>query len=443
MKHLGYRYILISLVVAAVCAGIAYFMPKSLRAVSVAYFPMSQTQALSASALLGGSSGSRAGGTVIGLGGAIEYPLTGAGVDMALGIALSNTTLNRVIQVNHLEEKWHCSYLDAFKKVQGSLAVNVDKDTGFLDMTYEDRDPDLAVSVLNAVEAVVKAKSEDLTLDLSRRNRAFVQNLLSDAIAKRSVLEARWMNIVGKSGVSSTTALLTNYYLAAGKLGDVDAQLSSAHSKLEAYENTLSKLYSKSTPQELALGYSEVADTSGVLASLAKALQERRLKLADDMAKYQVSSPEVRLSRTALATAESLARKTLQDRLKGVKLSFQPALMEANSQYFALKSQANSYRELLKQLTEQLKRSSGSEVRTTLAKADFEAADALVRQLQKEVATALIAEQRDPARFELIDAPHVDLLYKSPRPTLVAVVSFFLALLIQLVPQIRKLVVLE
>jgi hypothetical protein len=367
----------------------------------------------------------------------------GAGPQTAIGILTSRSSIENLIKHFNLTERWHKNYSDTFHKVESSISINTDKDSGFVRIAFESTDKGLAVDAVRTLLAFLQAQSGTLSVNVSRQNRIFVESRLKSAQDTRQMRERVMVEATTKSPLATSQDLQKSYMEARSHLAQVEASLSGATAKISAISKSLDQLYTSNGTSESGIARGSAVSANDELATITKELATRRLLLEDAMSTYRSGAAELERAKSDYRNAQQVSISIGKSRKVGVAGRFDPALTAANSEAAELKATVDGYKRFLILLEGELRRSPVEAAFIDRMKADLLASQEQVNRLEQELALARIAEERDPSRFEVVDQAAIDPDFSSPKKGLIAAVVFAIALVLQGVPYLRKLVVFE
>jgi uncharacterized protein involved in exopolysaccharide biosynthesis len=429
--HFAHRVLL----VAAACGLLAYAATFTVspryRAAESLYFPMANAGARGPLQILRGGGDGGAGSVPLFAGG-LSSPLVGSAPDAAIGIINSRSCLRHVVREHDLARVYRVSEGDAIKMLAGRLRAHVDAQ-GFLTIEADDEDPRRAARIIHSVRDYLQEMSSELSLNVSRRNREFVERQLAEMRADAAVKQAAFARRAGRpsANIDEMRGMLAE---AAKQREEAQIRLDAARSEIRSSEDTLRKLLNQSGSFE-----GKVAAINALyqnLDSLTTALEQRRLDLEDATAAFTGTSAEVRAAREKSQSSEQVASDLLAMRKKNLEAGLEPTLMAAKAQIASLENTARGYDTFMKRLTSNLSTAARDYTDAEVAKLEFEASMESVRLLESELALARIAEERDPARFEVVDPAEPTDHPVYPRRVVIAGLVFFLAFAIQVAPKI-------
>jgi len=437
------------LTIAVIAGVVGYFLamllPKTYASGASLYFPSSGAKPPSSfQALTGASSLEGDPGSVSNLGGAYTSPLVGSGPQTATGILLSRTCLTEVVQKLGLTKRWDLSEFAAYDKLYGGVSVAQSK-SGLLEIEVNLNDPKLCKDVIDHMVAHLLRRSEELTINLSKKVRKQVEQKYlesrEEVIAKRERYERLLQGLPVTDGPEFAKALLAMK----GRLDEAKVEYQAAARQLAVSKNQASKLLdpNKAYPGNLDALKADASGGAGGLdaksiQTLAAELERRTIELNDAAKTFAPSSPEYRDLKKRLGAVEALAAKVISARQKDYQEGRRPELFRLESQIEVLKVTIDAYSKIVSDYER-----TGSEIPKASAaimdgRSEFEAALKKRELLEAELSRAKIAEERDPSRFEVVDQAIVQSSPVAPRKGMIAVAFFLFALVAQFLPQLFR-----
>lgn len=429
----------LSLIAAILAFFICLLVRPTWKADCSFYFPLKSPSAAGLSALKVGP-GQGDPGSVDLLNSSLVTPLPGSAPSTAISILTSYSSIMQIVDQLNLTNEWHVSEKVAFLRVKKYLSADVDDSGNILNVSYLDSNQDLAAKIVKVVGQILDAKSKDLSLNIGRSNRIFVGERLSASKA-RLAKSASALEKAASQGTDTTSETLFKTYLDQKSiLTGTEASYAGLEAKLEAISKGLKDYYSAGGP-ELLSSSPGVTSANGELASISNQLGQRKIQLEDALAKYQKNTGEVKNAERDYNSVHSLAVKANSRLLAGVAGKYDPALVEVYGQKIALAATLQKYRDATDALYQKLMEAPATSVQFQSRMADFKRSEEQVSSLSAQYELAKIAEQRDPSRFEVLDAPHIDPSYVFPHKGLIAGSVFVLVFVLTFVPNLRKVVI--
>jgi hypothetical protein len=420
----------------------SYLMPKGYSSYQTLYFPLAQ-QSGAASAVasaLKGSSDSGDSSGVSSLKGLLTTPVVASGPQTAIGILTSNTCYRDVIKRLKLKELWKVDDVKALKTVSDAVNVRTDKNN-FLRIEATAGSPKLAKNMVEALYTHLESRAQDLTFNLSAKNRKIIEQSLKDVETRTQLAQDGLVASLSRSGVTTLDTVEKAYGEARARLDQ--AQLDEVKAEVQLRQIELNLRASLGGTPGLdaleAVSNSGVENGSKALSDLASQLVERRTALADATKRFQSDTPEYRDAQNAASNAEKAVADYMASQKENLAKGISPQLIRAKAELSALKQVSKSNQRLL----DSYGRSLQSVPSTEDARRRYEGLLELRKYLGSELEIAKIAEMRDPSRFEIVDPPVENEEAVSPRRTLIAGALFLLALGIQIIPLASRKVKFE
>lgn len=436
-------------VIAVIAAVVGYFLamllPKTYSSTASLYFPSSGAKPPSSfQALTGASSLEGDPGSVSNLGGAYTSPLVGSGPQTATGILQSRTCLTEVVQKLGLTKRWDMGEYAAYDKLAGGVSVAQSK-SGLLDIQVSLEDPKLCKEVVDLMLAHLLRRSEELTVNLSKKVRKQVEQKYlesrEEVKAKRDRYERLLRGLPVTDGPEFAKALLAMK----GRLSEAKIEQLAASKQLAVAKRQAASLLdpTKKYPGNVdALKADAAAGAGGIdaksMQSLAAELEKRTIEINDAAKTFAPSSPEYKDLKKRLSSVEALAANVISARKKDFQDGRRPELFRLESQVEVLKVTIDGYERIVSDYEQ-----TGSEIPKASAqildgRSEFEAALKKRELLEAELSRAKIAEERDPSRFEVVDSAILQPSPIAPRKGMIAVAFFMLALVAQFLPQLFR-----
>lgn len=447
------RLFIRSIIWGIIAGALAYiavmlFVPKQFASSTALYFPAAQSKSTGGFAALAGlgGDGEPDGATVSNLRGALVSPLVASAPQTAIGILTSRTALGEAVDKHKLAEHWKINRDIAINRLFASVNARVEK-SGFLKVDVQIDDPTIARDVLVTLQNHLAKRATELSFNLSSKNRKFIETQIADA--QRRVSEARsdYSSSLSDGLTGSIDQMSRFYFDTRGKLEEAKVSRAAIEQQIRSQKSLLSKLYSmdgndgvkprvleSATPN----GADKASSTSGTLAALALALQEKRLALKEAAGKFTEDAPEFQAARDRLKEVESYAQSQMNKLKKEVDGGVAPQLLAAESQLKALDATVGEYQKILDRYEARLLKAPADAASTEIARAEFTGALQNLAMLKQEREYALIAEQRDPARYEIVDKAEINNDPVAPRKGLIAIGFFMLGALVGAVSGLTK-----
>lgn len=422
------RCALVALFVAALAFAGTFLMKEKFQAQMSLYFPLAQTRTGGLTALAG--QGDDGGGTIMSLDGALVAPLVGSGQRAAVGLLKSREARVYVAKQLDLPKRWDTQLERAVAKLGDKTELRVDEN-GLLWVSYISPDRELARQIVDAYYQSLNVLSQRLTINVSRRNREIVADLRDKKRAEVAGLEQRLVERISRLDFADRDSLRRIYLEARAKLASITADASAANASLASIDQSLQTLYREARTSPGAIA---------ALGDLAKALQERAVELETARRVFAPNSAELREVATRAGAAQKVTEDVVRSKEGLADRRADPAISDLAAKVAGLAASANSYATEVEKLRGELVRQPQSMVLVDRAKRDLELANEGLAQLEREYQVAVIAETRDPSKFELVDAPYALDVPVAPNRRLIAMLAFAFAALVQIVPLAGRLI---
>jgi uncharacterized protein involved in exopolysaccharide biosynthesis len=403
------RQILVSAVATAVVAGGTYvvvgLMPKTYESSFSILFPASSPSSGGGlSSILGGSGPSAADLAAVPIPGGMAVPLVGSSPGSAKGILESRNARRAVVRKLALDKKWRMTENQAAIELQENVRVRID-DNGFLTARAYAEDPVLAQQIAESLLGHLDSEAVELTLNVSRRNRQALEERLKAgekavATAERQLVSARRDHPM--ADIDSLSALLAD---GLKQTTQARAAASAARQRLTALEDGYRKALALGGDESNALSAVAAGPLGAGLTELSKQLQARRVELEEAKRLFTERSPEFKQATERAKGAEGAAERVLADARASLgKGSFAPTIV-ARAELEALEQSVRSYEASMGEYEALLKRSPQDSAIVAAADLRYQSALRNTEMIRTALEQAIVAEARDPARFEVVDEP--------------------------------------
>ncbi len=415
--------------IALGCAVLTYFATFLFRprfaATESLYFLMNQD---SAGAL--GMKPTLQDGGVSSLNGALTSPLVGARIQTAIGILESKSCAQYLAQHAHLADHYGLPEEKAIGLVKQRLRTDSDKN-GFLRIDFEDEDKDTAKLVLQEAQNYLSQMSEKLSLNASKKNREFIERRLAqakkDLVARQNALAKD----MGRSPSANPELLQENLLDFRKEYEEAKNKSVSAHAEIRASKLALNKILSGSKSfSGKVIVLNSIFEN---LSYLTEDLQKRRLALVDAAALYQPNDPELRAVEQNQANADRVINSLVEEEKRDVANGAAPSLATAQATLASLDQATSAFASLMSKLNAEYGSAAYDAATIESAHRDFGSAQTRVTMLEGELETALIAEARNPDRFQVLDTPDLTGEVAFPKRSMLALLVFVIILAAQLV----------
>lgn len=407
------RIILLSACAGVLAFGLSFFFRPKYESYATYYFPMT-SQGSSLLAVAGAPSGDA--GVVSNLGGALTSPVVGSAPQTAIGILSSRACRQRVIELTTAEGVSSPVLND--KDLDDATDARLDRN-GLLRLSVTTESPEVAQKIVQSYQTAFEEIAQNLTLNVSKKNRQLIEARLKKLKNDADTTSRELLTALSRPGA-------VNAELAKSSIEETERQLIAARqlraatkAKVRGLMESLIKFYDSGEV------VSNPGDTNA--SPLMTALQNRQLEFEDTRKAFMPSSPEYQRSEEVYLNASKLVRQLANRKAELAKAGIDPQTIVAASDYSA---QLAAERELEKQLSatrRRAKKTATDETTIDGLTARSEQLNKTIAQLESEYQLAVIAEARDPSRFEILDKPEIDLKPVFPRRILIAALAFAIA----------------
>lgn len=407
-----------TLVSSAVVYGICFVLPKTYESEEVLMFPNGAAGAQSlASQFFNGGANQGSDSVSFGLPGSISTPLVGSSSNVAMGIMESRTCREYVSDKLELQQKWRMSKQKVVAELKKKARVRID-DNGFVVITGQAGDAELAQQIALVTFEYLDKGAKGLTRNLSHKNRVSLEARLK--VSKEATDRAR-MDLVRTAVTSPMVDKVAITSLLAGglqKVAEARAAVNAAEGKVESYTAMVKRALARGDDvgSLQAVGGGTV---DAALQTLAQDLATRRLEFETAQSIYTEDSPEYKLAldrvksgRKAVADTVSQARASLQNK------SF-PPMIPVQSELAGLKQSVKIFEASLAEYRKMALKAPQDASLVQMKEAQFQTALRTWQNLEFQVAQAEINEERDPARYEVVDEAVVNSEPIAPRKGLI------------------------
>jgi len=371
------------------------------------YFPLSSPTPSGLAQLSGITPGDK--GSIGGLNGALSSPLIGSAPQTAIGIFGSRTCRTLVredlqrqgIDVSDLTEK----------RLDEMTDVKMDRN-GMIRLEVDTPKPELSQTIVRSYQKAFEAIAQKLTLNVSKRNRVLIEERLTKLNARADKLERLALEAVARPNVIDLDLAKEALTEAEKQRIEASQKRAGIEAKLRSMMVSLGRIYDSEIKQPGINGTS----TEPLIA----ALEERRLAFEDARKAFMPGSAELERAERDYVTASKLIGGLAKNKQALAAAGIDPQSVEAVSDYAGMRA---AERELANQISDLKRRATHSALDKDTVdglKADLLQTRKNISQLDSEYQLALIAEARDPSRFEVLDEPEVDPRSVFPRRLLIA-----------------------
>ncbi|BDI28894.1 hypothetical protein CCAX7_009450 [Capsulimonas corticalis] len=395
----------LAVVAGVVAFGVASVLPKQYRTESTLYFPSAGDSGagsiISALNGFGGGGVGDKGGSVGLLGGMISSPQVASGPNTSIAILTSVRCQTQVAQICHLQEHYHTTRMPIVLKMLTAASTFAVNKNGLLQVEIADQDPHVAAAINQAYLDTLKSIATDLSVDVSRRNRIFIEERLKTQRAKLTAQESLYSEmqksptqaLTGTAGsdklVSAYVELQTQANQAAIDLSAVDARI--------RWQTGVAKAASGPS-----------LDAASVIPKVQPSVErlrglESRFSIAQ--ATLGPDNPDYRYLQIQVELARREVRSEVERELNQTQSGIAPEVSTLYATRAALQAQHDGLNRSLTQLKDKVVAIPVTKMREAHMTAEVETGEKLVAMLETEAERARLAEARDSTTFEVIDPP--------------------------------------
>jgi hypothetical protein len=423
-KTLWIRAVLIALGCAVIVYAATYLVRPRYAVTESLYFPLSQDSAGG----LGFRPTAQGDSSVSTFQGALSSPLVGAKTQTAIGILESRSCAAYLVSAANLAKHYGVSPQKAIGVVHLRLRTDTDKN-GFLKVDYEDEDKGVGVEVLKKAQSYLGLMSEKLSLNLSQKNLAFVQARIKQVRADLAKKQLTLAMATAKNPSANPDLLQKNLLDIRNEYDVARSQAAGAQAEIAQSEHIYRQILAGANTfagRMIALGLYEN------LSYLSDDLQKRRLALVDAAAKYRSSDPDLRAVQRDQADANGVAGSLVDAQKIDLKQGVTPKLTEAKSRLASLEATTAAYGSIIAKLDDEFVRSAVDAGDIASASRDFKSGSDRLTELERELDLSMVAVERNPERFQVVDAPYATGEVAFPKRTMIAFLVFVVVLCAQL-----------
>jgi uncharacterized protein involved in exopolysaccharide biosynthesis len=428
------RYIRAIPLVTALAAGlIAYivtlFIPKVFRSEATLYFPMSGDMTQGALGTLANltrpGSVMERGGAVSLFGGMLVSPQVATGPQTAIAVLASARCRERVCDQLRLPAKWNLPRGKALEKLENSVTFGVDKN-GLLAMQADDRDPNLSAEILDSYIATLGELAKELSLNVSYRNRIFLESRLNRARLRLTEIERKMLLAMEND---PNPELIAGSGKAGEALIDLESERNRARITLEGVEAQLE--WQQNVMKTLDNG-AQLPSNSTIARAERTRVRELEAEFAIIKIQFGPDNPRYRTVEGELKAAREQLRQEMERVAGAVTKGVAPEVIGLWSQRASLEAQVEGLDRAFRQIGQRLSSVPRRQLERERLQREMRFTTDLVGMLEIETERARIAETRDATAYQVVDNPEPPEEPFWPRKLftsgLAAVAGFFLGL---------------
>jgi|GEM_PF-5367618 len=408
----------VTLVTSVIVYGVCTLLPKTYESEQVLIFPAAAASSSNlASSFFNSSGGSGGDLPSYSMPGSISSPLVSSVPGVATGILNSRNCRDFVADKLDLDRRWKMSRQKVREELKRKGRVKTD-DNGLLVITGQAQDPKLAFGIVNAMFEYLGSGSVQLTLNFSRRNRKALEDRLT---AGESDME--------KARLALDSAILTHPFfdsLAIQELitdvlkkhGDARVGLKAAEAKYAHYVVQINDALIHGGD----LGSLQAAGGGTIdraLETMAGDLQKRKLDFEDVQKSFTAKSPEYMAASKRVQAGKKVLDKTIGEAKASLKRGGFAPLVAVQSELEGLRQSVRTFDSILAEYKRMALRSPQDATVVKIKQAQFDTAVRVSEGIRMQLAQAQINEDRDPARYEVVDEAVVNTEPTAPRKGLI------------------------
>lgn len=417
------RQIIIALaftvVSSAIVYGICTVLPKTYESEQVLLFNTSSSASGSnlAASFFNSSGGAGSDPPSYSAPGSISSPLVGYATSVATGILTSRSCREYVASKLDLEKRWKMSRQKVVEDLKRKVKVRTDEN-GMLSITGQAQDPQLACDLVKSMFEYLGSGSVQLTLNFARRNRKALEDRL--AASQTDVEKAQFALV--KAFVSHPYVDTVGIQ---GLLADVLKKHSEARVELKAAEAKYN-LYQAQIKTALDHG-GDLGSLQAVgggtmdsaLATLAQDIQKRKLDFEDAQKQFTSRSPEYQAAVKRVQAGRKVFDNTINEAKANLQRKGFAPLIAVQSDIQGLRESVKTFDRILEEYKKMALKSPQDASYVKIKQSQFESAVRISESLRAQLAQAVINEDRDPARYEVVDDAVVNSEPVAPRKGLI------------------------
>ncbi|MCW5936502.1 MAG: hypothetical protein KIT11_04255 [Fimbriimonadaceae bacterium] len=409
------RQVVVVVAVSGVAAALAYlftgFLPRVYQSQASLFFPASSSAPqLLLSQTISSSPANAGDSPLYAAPGGLSSPVIGSSPQTAIGILKSKTCRLFVVDKLELDKAWKLSRMDAAAELSDKVGIRQDEN-GMVNISVQVESPALAQEIGKALIGHLDSEGVRLTLNLGAKNRQVLESRVKEAERVVDRSEDRLTQVMREHPYTDQDALQELFTTSLKNLVEARAARDASQQKLREIESTLRRAMETKDKEEALQALGGQAGLSQAINSLAAELTKRRIALEDAKKTFTEQSPEFKAAVDSAEAAKITAERTVDQIKIGIDKRFVAPIALAEADFAALDQAVKTYEAALSQFEAMLKRAPSDAAAVQRAKADFENAMRLLASNRIGLEQARITEERDPARYQVIDPPD-----ENPRP---------------------------
>jgi uncharacterized protein involved in exopolysaccharide biosynthesis len=407
-------------IIAAVAAGIMAFLiagilPKIYKSNSALYFPNSGDPSNSLlgslSAGLGkGNAIQEKGGQVSLFGGALVSPQVASGPPTAIAVISSLNCRKRVAKLLDLPRRWNLPNEKTWKKLDSEVSYSVDKN-GLLALECADYDRQLSADILNAYIKTLKNLAEELSLNLSTRNRKFLEGRLAQWHLRMQTLESKLKSMSTRDPDTALSIGATSE--AAKAVVDLESELTKTRVALEGVNGELA--YEQQATNSAVKSGADLPKHAAIAGEERRRVSALEYQFSLVKAQYGPDNPQYRLLDEQLKMAKKQLQQEIDREGRALSKGIAPEVVATWARRASLEVQVDTLDRALKQVKSRLRGVPLRQLEREHIQQELKSIRSIIELQEMEAERARVAETRDTTTFEVIDPPDVQSEPAAPR----------------------------
>lgn len=389
-----------TVVSAAIVYGICFLLPKTFESEQTILFSAQSSTGSALSQIL--SNGNQASDSVLfGLPGSISSPNVASAPASTMAILQSRSCRQYVSDKLDLPKRWKTRPAQVLENLKRQAKVRTDEN-GLVAMTGQASDPKLAKEIAIAMYEYLNTSAVKLTLSFARRNKQTLEDRVKVSMEKLEKSRNAWKSALLSHPYVDSTGIQALFADVIKRQSEAKIALAAAKAKRNNFVAEIKhSLANGSDVSALQAAGGGALDRG--LETLASELQKRRLELEDSKRLFTERSPDYKLAAEKSNAAKRALEKVKQDAKSGLDSRAFAPLIPLESELQGLQASVNEvqrtfdrYQKMALRVPEDV---SLVKIKESQFQTDLRTAESLRFQLEQ----AIINEERDPARFEIVD----------------------------------------
>jgi uncharacterized protein involved in exopolysaccharide biosynthesis len=395
-----------SISMAIVAFAVASLLPKKYKSEATLYFPVqadsSSSLANLASTLARGGNfaGDKQGNVSLAFG-ALSSPLIASGPQTAIAVMDSNRCRQIVVNKLKLAKEWQVANGKALKRLEGDVAMSIDKN-GLLAVEAAETDPALAQRILDGYIYALGELSKTLSLNISTKNRQFLEERVRGARARMQRLERKLeVATVSDPNVAEMNAPSE----AARGLIELESKLSAAQVTLSGVTRQLT--FTQEKAREVLKSGADLPISSDIGKLQRERLAELEYQFGIASQELGPDNPRYRLLKDQLSTARGQLVREITRETKALNAGIQPEVLRLSAEQASLEAQVAGLTRSFNEVRGRLAAIPARQLRLGRLEYELKAIREQLMNYELDLAKARIAEDRDAITFQVVDKPEI------------------------------------